>query len=71
MTRITAKKFKAATGVDPDQDDLERCNCREAGSLLHQFCGWDHARNLPNFWPKIPQDRVKEIFDEMRNRSMN
>lgn len=58
---ITAKRFKAATGVDPEQDDLERCNCTEAGNLLHQFCGWDNERNKPNFWPKIPQETTATI----------
>lgn len=52
MRRITAKYFKAATGVKPEDDDLERCNCPDAGSLLHQYCGWDWERDKPNFWPK-------------------
>lgn len=71
MPRITAEKFKAATGVDPEQDDLERSNCRRAGEMGHWFCGWDKERNLPVFWPKLPQERVKEIFDDMRKRQMN
>lgn len=46
---ITARKFKSATGRDPEQDDLERCNCRKAGQMFHLCCGWDKARNLPRF----------------------
>lgn len=50
--KITAEKFKEATGCDPEQDDLERCNCDKAGQVLHSMCGWDEKHNLPNFWPK-------------------
>jgi hypothetical protein len=46
---ITRAKFLAATGVEPINDDLERCNCAQAGELGHWFCGWDDARNLPVF----------------------
>jgi len=69
--KITAKRFKAATGVDPELDDLERCNCKHAGELGHWFCGWDTERNLPRFWPKITHERMGEIFAEMRKRSLN
>jgi hypothetical protein len=69
--KITAERFKAATGIEPEQDDLERCNCRQAGAIGHWHCGWDRARNLPVFWPKIPQERVGEIMREMRKRGMN
>jgi hypothetical protein len=69
--RITAKRFTAATGVTPENDDLERCNCKQAGEIGHWFCGWDSARNLPVFWPKLPSERVGEIFAEMRRRQMN
>lgn len=51
---ITRADFKKATGLPPEQDDLERCNCNQAGQLGHFHCGWDVARNLPNFWPKYP-----------------
>lgn len=46
---ITAEVFKLATGDDPVQDDLERCNCAKAGELGHSQCGWNYARNLPMF----------------------
>lgn len=51
---ITKAQFKAATGMAPEQDDLERCNCDKAGKLGHFMCGWDAKRDLPNFWPKFP-----------------
>lgn len=50
--QITREDFHQATGVWPEQDDLIRCNCEKAGQILHQMCGWDEERNLPNFWPK-------------------
>jgi hypothetical protein len=53
--KITAAMFKKATGCKPEQDDLERCNCDKAGTLLHQYCGWDEETNLPKFWPKMPR----------------
>lgn len=51
---ITREQFRKATGFAPEQDDLERCNCDKAGQLGHFHCGWNNARNLPNFWPKYP-----------------
>jgi len=49
---ITAEQFKEATGQDPIQDDLERCNCPKAGQLGHYDCGWNHEQNLPQFMAK-------------------
>lgn len=35
---ITAEQFAEATGRQPENDDLERCNCDKAGlSVLHSF----------------------------------
>jgi len=50
--KITAEQFKKATGQDPIQDDLERCNCPKAGQLGHYSCGWNHEQNLPQFMAK-------------------
>lgn len=46
---ITDKIFKAATGREPENDDLERCNCTQAGETGHYFCGWNTEKNLPRF----------------------
>lgn len=46
---ITREKFKEATGLEPEQDDLDRCNCTQAGELGHFFCGWNEEKNLPRF----------------------
>lgn len=54
---ITAEHFKLVTGVEPEQDDLDRCNCPKAGQHFHYCCGWDWERDRPNFWPKQPEPR--------------
>lgn len=36
---MTADEFKAATGRDPVDDDLERANCPYAGKMGHTSCG--------------------------------
>lgn len=46
---ITAEAFKKATGSAPIQDDLQRCNCKEAGKAGHSQCGWCEKCNLPRF----------------------
>lgn len=46
---ITADYFKGATGHDPKEDDLERCNCPCKGKLGHKSCGWNPYVNLPKF----------------------
>ncbi len=49
--KITRETFLAATGREPENDDLERCNCKEAGKLGHYSCGWNAAENRPQFMP--------------------
>lgn len=46
---ITEEYFEKAVGRKPELDDLERCNCKKAGTLGHLQCGWNHNSNLPNF----------------------
>jgi hypothetical protein len=46
---ITRERFLAATGREPVQDDLVRCNCVYAGNPGHWYCGWDAERDLPRF----------------------
>ena len=48
---ITAERFKECVGVEPQDDDLERCNCTQVGQTGHWSCGWDSVRNMPNFVP--------------------
>lgn len=46
---ITPEKFIAATGFEPQHDDLDRCNCPYAGSMGHLSCGWNRYLNKPQF----------------------
>lgn len=46
---ITREQFLAATGREPINDDLDRCNCAKVGEVGHFNCGWDDAQNLPVF----------------------
>lgn len=37
---MNAKEYKAATGREPEQDDLERANCKKHGVVWgHACCG--------------------------------
>ena len=45
---ITAFYFKRKTGRAPENDDLERCNCKEYGTG-HWGCGWCKECDLPVF----------------------
>jgi hypothetical protein len=47
--RITKKKFVEATGSEPHQDDLERCNCKHEGEVFHRSCGWCKEHDKPRF----------------------
>lgn len=47
---ITESRFKEATGRSPQEDDLERCNCKYQGALGHYMCGWNYEREHPKFW---------------------
>jgi hypothetical protein len=47
---ITAELFKQYVGREPEDDDLERCNCEkagQAGQAGHMMCGWNSKENLP------------------------
>jgi hypothetical protein len=46
---ITIEDFAIATGYTPQDDDLERCNCEQAGMPGHMMCGWNEEANLPVF----------------------
>jgi len=46
---ITAEIFERYTELTPSQDDLDRCNCMEAGGFGHLYCGWCATHNLPRF----------------------
>ena len=54
---ITREKFVARVGREPEQDDLERCNCPQAGEIGHWCCGWNDERDLPQFIVGVPDVR--------------
>jgi hypothetical protein len=42
---ITAAEFTRVVGRPPKDDDLDRANCKEAGSIGHWGCGWcEHGK---------------------------
>ena len=47
--RISAYEFWLGTGYLPDDDDLERSNCKKAGLFQHKQCGWCYGCSLPVF----------------------
>ena len=46
---ITEELFKQYVGREPQDDDLDRCNCNNAGKAGHNMCGWNNKQNLPVF----------------------
>jgi len=58
---ITKQIFLEATGRVPVDDDLERCNCQNAGEG-HYFCGWNHDMNRPAFFGGLDPQKVKTCF---------
>ena len=46
---MTATEFAAKTGRAPEQDDLERVNCAQAGKIMHWQCGWCPTHDTPHF----------------------
>ncbi len=46
---VTASEFEEKVGYPPQHDDLERCNCEEAGTVGHLQCGWCKKHDKPRF----------------------
>jgi hypothetical protein len=46
---MTAAEFKTITGRAPENDDLERANCVNAGSESHSMCGTCVEHGQPRF----------------------
>lgn len=46
---MNAKEFKKLTGHVPEQDDLERANCEDAGFMGHHYCGVCAECEQPSF----------------------
>lgn len=50
---MTGQEFTTLTGQPPEQDDLERVNCKQAGTLGHSQCGTCPDCGFPRFIPKL------------------
>ena len=63
---ITAELFYQHVGHEPQDDDLERCNCAKAGQQGHMQCGWNRLLNLPVFMAGLEADcqRAAEMADK-------
>lgn len=46
---ITAEHFEKRTGRRPENDDLDRSNCPDAGEIGHYCCGWNERADMPVF----------------------
>ena len=46
---ITAEQYVARFDVAPEQDDLDRVNCKETGSVGHKQCGVCATHDKPRF----------------------
>ena len=63
---ITAAQFEAAVGYPPEDDDLVRCNCPEAGAEMHWSCGWCEVHNKPVFVCGLPCSKAPEAARMVR-----
>jgi len=63
---ITRRDFILATNSEPSNDDIERCNCKDAGKAGHYWSGWCNTCDKPRFFcgcmPEALKPR-KEIHD--------
>lgn len=55
---IDAASFTNWTGIEPSEDDLDRCNCQLEGTPGHWHCGWNETYHMPNFM--LPMQDVEE-----------
>jgi len=57
--------FEYVTGEKPENDDIERSSCVDAGTLGHHQCGWCPSHSRPRFQcgcaTNIPTTSVAEI----------
>ena len=67
---ITPEKFAERVGRPPVDDDLERCNCTEAGDIGHYLCGWDEETDLPVFMSFSVQAQEKNGCDTIVMRRL-
>ncbi len=49
MKKITKEIFRQMVDAFPEHDDLDRCNCEQAGYIGHWACGICKKCNKPRF----------------------
>jgi len=49
MREITREYFIERVGREPENDDLERCNCHCGNVVGHLMCGWCEVHEKPRF----------------------
>ena len=49
MREVTREYFIERVGREPENDDLERCNCDCGNVVGHMMCGWCEAHDKPRF----------------------
>jgi hypothetical protein len=54
MKKITEKEFTEIVGTPPEQDDLDRVNCKLVGNIGHHDCGWCEKHDKPRFMCGCP-----------------
>lgn len=65
---ITLEKFIERVGREPEYDDLERCNCSQAGECLHHSCGWCDDCDMPKFLCECSVRRLRGsgVFEDQK-----
>jgi hypothetical protein len=56
---LTPEEFTRKLGRPPEQDDLERVNCPDAGKVGHFGCGWCERCDRPMFMCRHQFERDK------------
>lgn len=51
---LTAIEYELRFGLVPQDDDLERVNCKQAGTEGHRFCGVCKTHKMPRFECSCP-----------------
>ncbi len=46
---VTEEEFEKAIGWPPNDDDMERVNCKTVGDIGHWSCGWCNICDKPRF----------------------
>ena len=52
---VTKEMFVTAVNREPDEFELDRCNCMYAGEYQHKLCGWCKYCKTPRFSCKCPK----------------